>query len=66
MDPKTAKLVDEWKGTLSDKEKELHELAEKMLKKNLVPEDEDGFDNGSYYSDKCHSFRAFLKAKEKK
>ena len=69
MDAKTTALVNEWKASLTDKEKQLHELAEKMLKKNLKPRDEteiklDEYDNGSYYADKCHSFRAFMKTKK--
>ncbi len=70
MDSNTFKLVEQWKATLSEQEKELHELAAVMLKKTLVTLGPDGkpmedIDNGSYYADKCHSFRAWLKAKPK-
>ncbi len=69
MDSKTLALVEEWKATLSEQEKQLHELAAVMLKKSLVPLGADGkatedIDNGSYYADKCHSFRAFAKSKK--
>ena len=68
MDSKTAKLVAEWQSSLSEKERELHELATKMLKKNLVPQDpiasKESLDNGSYYPDKCHAFRAWKKKQE--
>jgi len=60
-----AKLA-EWRATLSEKEKRLHELAAVKLKKTLVPKDlpsgKEDLDNGSYYPDKCHAFQAWLKA----
>ncbi len=67
MDAKTAKLVEEWKETLSPQERELHALASVMLKKTIVPKDmvEDlDKDNGSYYVEKCHAFKAWIKAKK--
>ena len=67
MDAKTAKLVEEWKETLSPQERELHDLAAVMLKKTLIPkdisEDEDK-DNGSYYVEKCHAFKAWVKQRK--
>lgn len=68
MDSKTAKLVAQWQSSVSEKEKELHKLAAIMLKKNIIPQDpiasKDSLDNGSYYPDKCHAFRAWKKQQE--
>ena len=67
MDAQTAKLVEEWKKTLTPQERELHELAAVMLKKTLVPKDmPEDKDNGSYYVEKCHAFTAWLKSKTPK
>lgn len=69
MDPKTQALVAEWQATLTPRERELHALAAVKLKKTLVPKDMPGdldIDNGSYYADKCHAFKAWLKKKEAK
>lgn len=60
MDAKTQKLVETWQASLTPKERELHELAAKMLKKTIQVDLEK--DNGSYYVEKCHGFRAWLKA----
>jgi hypothetical protein len=57
MDP----LVAEWRATLTEKERKLHDLAAIKLKKELIIPD-DG-DNGSYYADKCHAFLKWKKAK---
>lgn len=61
MDSKTRSMINTWKATLSEKERQLHELAAVKLKKNLVakdmPEDKD---NGSYYVEKCHAFKKWL------
>lgn len=62
MDPTTAKLIEEWKATLTPKEKVLHELAKVMLKKSIQVDMEN--DNGSYYEEKCHAFKAWLKKKQ--
>ncbi len=66
MDAKTAKLVEEWKQTLSPQERELHELASVMLKKTIVPKDMVHLDkdNGSYYVEKCHAFKAWVKQRK--
>ena len=65
MDAKTAKLVEEWKQTLSPQERELHALAAVMLKKTIVPKDmADDKDNGSYYVEKCHAFKAWVKQRK--
>jgi len=58
----------EWKGTLSEKERRLHEMAAVKLKKTLVPKDskEEDKDNGSYYVEKCHAFQAWLKSQTAK
>ena len=59
--------MEEWKASLSEKERKLHELAAIMLKKSLIPNDiKVDKDNGSYFPDKCHSFRAWLKGNKTK
>jgi hypothetical protein len=59
--------MDEWRNSLTEKERQLHDLAEKMLKKELVPSEiKNDTDSGSYFPDKCHAFRSWLKAKETK
>jgi len=59
--------MEEWKATLSEKERKLHELAAVMLKKTLIPTDSKvDKDNGSYFPDKCHAFRAWLKGNKTK
>jgi hypothetical protein len=64
MDTTTVKLVEEWKKTLTPQELELHQLAAIMLKKTLKPKDmPDDKDNGSYYVEKCHAFKSWLKTK---
>jgi len=63
MDPKTAELLKEWQASLTPKERRLHiDLAPTGLKKclNLGPDDRD---NGSYYPEKSHAFKAWLKAR---
>ncbi len=67
MEPaKTQKLVEEWRQSLTPKERALHELAAVKLKKVLVPSDmPEDIDNGSYYAEKCHAFRAWLKKNNK-
>lgn len=61
MDSKTRTLVNAWKATLSEKERQLHELAAIKLKKTLVARDmPDDKDNGSYYVEKCHAFKKWL------
>jgi hypothetical protein len=66
MDAKTVKLLEEWKETLTPQERELHALAAVMLKKTLVPNDMSDKDNGSYYEEKCHAFKNWLKSKANK
>jgi hypothetical protein len=59
-----SKLVEEWKQTLTFQERELHELAAVMLKKTVKPTDmPEDKDNGSYYVEKCHAFKSWLKKK---
>jgi hypothetical protein len=68
MDSKTQSLVKEWQASLTPQERELHALAAVKLKKTLKPQDmppESDVDNGSYYADKCHAFRAWLKKNNK-
>jgi len=57
--------VREWHTTLTEKERKLHALASIMLKKELhATMNVKDKDNGSYFPDKCHAFRSWLKAKE--
>jgi hypothetical protein len=66
MDSKTKALLEEWRQSLTPKERALHELAAVKLKKVLVPSDmPEDHDNGSYYAEKCHAFRAWLKKNNK-
>lgn len=69
MDSKTSSLVSRWQSSLTQRERELHELAAKMLKKSLIPKDpiasKEELDNGSYYPDQCHAFRAWKKEQGK-
>ena len=64
----TKKLLEEWHASLTPRERALHELAAVKLKKVLVPSDagaEGDGDNGSYYPEKCHAFKAWRKANNK-
>lgn len=63
MDIKTKALVEKWRATLTPREKALHELAAVELKKKLVTAEEtkEDIDNGSYYPEKCHAFKAWVK-----
>jgi hypothetical protein len=62
MDSKTLELLEQWRSTLTDKERQLHELAAVKLKKELVPKDnaKDG-DSGSYFAERCHAFLKWRK-----
>ena len=62
MDTNTKKLLEQWRATLTDRERALHDLAAVKLKKNLNAAkcEKDG-DHGSYFAEKCHAFRAWLK-----
>ena len=65
MESKTRVLVEAWKATLTEKERQLHELAAVKLKKTLVSKDmPDDKDNGSYYVDKCHAFKKWVSQKK--
>jgi len=63
MDSKTQEkdLVAKWRASLTEKERQLHDLAAVKLKKELHAETQDG-DNGSYFAEKSHAFRKWLKA----
>ncbi len=66
MDAKTAELIEQWRTTLTEKERQLHDLAAVKLKKTLKPKDmPEDIDNGSYYVEKCHAFQKWLAAKNK-
>lgn len=62
MDAQTAPLLIEWRASLTEKERALHDLAAVKLKKNLNCGDADG-DSGSYFPERCHAFRTWLKAR---
>lgn len=59
----TQEQLAKWQSQLSEKEKQLHELAAVMLKKSLKADTEK--DNGSYYPEKSHAFKAWLKTQQK-
>ena len=61
MDSKTQELVAKWRATLTEKERQLHDLAAVKLKKELTPQGGTVGDNGSYFPEKCHAFRKWLK-----
>lgn len=63
MDPKTQAQLATWLSSLTPKERQLHELAAVMLKKTFVLPDpkQQAADNGSYFPEKSHAFRAWLK-----
>ena len=65
VDPKTAIQLRQWWASIDEKEKRLHLLALKGLKKTLNAEDDDG-DQGSYFPECCHSFRNWLKTQSSK
>jgi hypothetical protein len=54
----TQQALEAWRAQLSEKQKQLHDLAAVMLKKNLKADMEK--DNGSYYPEKCHDFKKWL------
>ena len=56
-------LLKEWRSTLTERERTLHDLAAVKLKKTLNATAEDG-DQGSYFPEYSHAFRAWLKTKE--
>ena len=57
------RLVKEWRTTLTEKERALHDLAAVKLKKTLNATAEDG-DQGSYFPEYSHAFRQWLKTKQ--
>jgi len=57
-----ANLLKEWQSTLTPRERALHDLAAVALKKNLVTDLNDK-DNGSYFPEKSHAFRTWMKTK---
>ena len=63
VDPKTATQLRQWWASLDEKEKRLHLLALTGLKKSLHADADDG-DQGSYFPERCHSFRAWLKSQK--
>jgi hypothetical protein len=63
MNSDTLKSLEVWRSQMTDKEKQLHTLAAVMLKKSLKADLEK--DNGSYYPEKSHAFKAWLKKQNK-
>lgn len=63
VDPKTASQLRIWWASLDEKEKRLHILASTMLKKSLNADEDDG-DQGSYFPERSHSFRHWLKSQK--
>jgi len=55
-------LLNEWKASLTEKERKLHALA--AIKLTAVHSTEG--DSGSYFPEKCRAFRAWLKEKNSK
>jgi hypothetical protein len=56
-------LLKEWRSTLTEKEQALHRMAQNKLKKVLEVDGADD-DQGSYFPEKSHAFRAWLKSKK--
>lgn len=63
MDIATQKLLEQWRATLTEKEKRLYELARVKLKKTL--HSDDATDNGSFFPEYCHGFQAWKKSQGK-
>ena len=63
VDPKTAAHLRKWWASLDTKEQRLHLLALTKLKKVLHADAQDG-DQGSYFPERSHSFRAWLKSQK--
>ena len=61
LDQKTNDLLHQWRLSLTDRERALHDFAAVQLKKSLNPNPADG-DNGSYFPEKCHAFKQWLKS----
>lgn len=61
LDAKTTELLQQWRLSLTDRERALHDFAAVQLKKSLNPNQADG-DNGSYFPEKCHAFKQWLKS----
>jgi hypothetical protein len=62
MDSKTSTLLAQWQASLTPQERELHDLAKRLLKKSF--QSNDPTDNGSYFPEKSHAFVAWLKAQK--
>jgi hypothetical protein len=61
------KKLEEWRASMSEKERQLHELASVMLKKTFSNTDtKNDNDNGSYFPEKSHAFRSWLKGNQTK
>jgi hypothetical protein len=63
LDAKTTELLQQWRLSLTDRERDLHDFAAVQLKKSFNPNPADG-DNGSYFPEKCHAFKKWLKGQQ--
>jgi hypothetical protein len=66
LDAKTNELLKQWRLSLTDRERALHDFAAVQLKKSLNPNPSDASDgdNGSYFPEKCHAFKQWLKGQQ--
>lgn len=58
------KLVDQWRSTLSDRERALHDMAAVKLKK-VINSSANDHDQGSYFPERSKAFQAWLKTQPK-
>ena len=62
MDQKTKELIQEWRASITEKERRLHDLAAVKLKKVLDTGPADT-DQGSYFPEESHAFKKWLKSR---
>ena len=55
----TKKLIAEWRASLTERERRLHDLAAVKLKKVLITSSSDE-DQGSYFPEFSHAFKSWL------
>jgi len=61
----TEQLLQEWRSSLTDKQKRLHDLAAVKLKKVIHAGPADT-DQGSYFPEETHAFKKWLKSRVNK
>ena len=59
MDKTQKQLISEWRASLTDKERRLHDLAAVKLKKVLDTGPAD-LDNGSYFPEESHAYKKWF------